>query len=129
MIAEKLLIGRGGPDSHDVTSLPTVEFTANDVKQILEDHEEKERLRKMRKKVPIVRSPVRLECFSDQEWSEYEAMVAITAGKRGPTVQEDACTDCTLAFQTTNILYGRCWPQNLRVTPLGRLYHGESPDD
>lgn len=129
MIAEKLLLGMRSSDSHDPGNVPVVEFTAHDVKQILDDDAERARLRRRRKSVPVLTTPVRLECFSDEEWAEYKLLADAIAPKRGPSTQETACADCTLAFQTSNILYGRCWPQNLRATPLGRLYHGELEDE
>lgn len=127
MITEKVLIPIGGSDSHDLLNIPVVKFTAEDVKQILAA--DRLRRKSRRKTIFRARTDVRPECFSPLEWEDYKVVAEPFAQKRSPSTQETACGDCTLAFQTSNILYGRCWPENLRATPLGRLYHGEESQD
>lgn len=117
--------------AQDVKNPPLVRLSAQDVNRSLVKGVDKALLTKrgqLRKRLPRVpQTFTRLECFTREEWEEYRAHYArwreITG--RRDTIESEACLDCTLSFQTTNILYGTCWPTNLRLTPLGREYHGE----
>lgn len=83
------------------------------------------------KKPPAPQTFTRLDCFNEQEWAVYRAAYDIQYGsiKRQPLINELACSDCELMFQLTNMIYGRCWPANEAMTPIGRLYNGESSEN
>lgn len=84
-------------------------------------------------------------CFRPAEWERYCAMVtrlgfripgeqpgpsrrpkylgreAFDALRQARALREQACNDCTIAYQVAQRLGGRCHPVNFSRTPIGRV--------
>lgn len=88
-------------------------------------------------------------CFRPSEWEPYADMVArigfrVPGEQPGPSrrpkylpresfdalrqaraLREQACADCTIAYQVAQRVSGRCHPVNFDRTPIGRALGGE----
>ena len=64
------------------------------------------------------------ECFTDEEWAAYyQAEKEAVWNKRslGSLIRKDMCTDCTLAYQVSQMEAGNCKPYFGAITPLHRF--------
>jgi hypothetical protein len=76
------------------------------------------------------------DCFTDEEWATYYAAEQQAVWKNQKTlansIQKDMCGDCTLAYQYSQVLVGKCNPQFGVITPVHRaaaLISGEEETD
>lgn len=90
-------------------------------------------------------------CFRPREWAGYCDMVTrigfrVAGEQPGPSrrpkylsrdsfdalrqaraLREQACADCTIAYQVAQRVQGRCHPVNFDRTPIGRALVGDDP--
>jgi len=91
-------------------------------------------------------------CFRQAEWEGYSEIVTrlgfrVPGEQPGPSrrpkylqrehfnglrqaraLREQACADCTIAYQVAQRLAGRCHPANFECTPIGRALSDGGPD-
>jgi len=69
------------------------------------------------------------ECFTLNEWEVWFTLFNNQYGhlKRSyPDVYATACDECTLDFQITEIMGGRCLPRNPDATPIAKRLNAET---